>query len=169
MKTWKTYVIIGLPSLFFLGWMIRTVVFPESEIRKMERVLKRAAAAIEAHKATTFAGFLTADFSADPHVDRESVVGQLKRFFLQVRDLGITIDAMRPEQGNVPKTATEARILVLVRVTGTIDGQKFQAFGSQGADALLVEMRKEQGSWLIARGKHLDVTDPVKVFQQIAK
>ncbi|PKL48905.1 MAG: hypothetical protein CVV42_07890 [Candidatus Riflebacteria bacterium HGW-Riflebacteria-2] len=150
-------------------WLVSIVLFPINENDRIEKVVRQAAAAFEAKSSKEVASFLTKDFKVEKFADRETTLNYLKAFFFKVRDVKVNIKYLKHEIDRLPATASEARVLGVVVITGNVDGQKFQAFSGQGADTGVLTLRKVEGSWLISAAHPLDTADPEKAFQQLAK
>jgi len=165
----RSKTLLAIVALVIVGWMASLVLFPMSETEKIEKVIKQAANAFEAKSSKEVASYLTADFNVEKFADRETTLNYLKAFFFNVRDLSVNIKYMKHENDRLPATASEARVLGVVVINGTADGQKFQAFSGQGADTGVLTMRKVDGNWLIHSARPLDTADPEKAFQQLAK
>lgn len=162
-------VVAAVVFLLVLGWVARLVLFPMSETDKIEKVVRQAADAFVARSSKDIASLLTKDFNVEKFADRETTLNYLKAFFFQARDLNVNIKYIKHENDRLPATASEARVLGVVVITGNVDGQKFQAFSGQGADTGVLTMRKIDGNWLIHSASPLDTADPEKAFQQLAK
>lgn len=150
-----------------VGYAARILFFPANENEKIEKMLQATASAFAEKKFKAVAEFLSDDFVAEPRADKEMAVMQMKGFFFQVRDLKASIELIKHENEKLPATATEARALVVVKVAGSIDGNKFQAFGQHGADAALLSLRRIDSEWRISRARYLDASDPLKAFQEL--
>jgi len=165
----KIKTILVIAGVIVLGWVVSLVLFPMSETAKIEEVIRQTADALGEKSAKEIASYLTQDFNVEKFADRETTLNYLKAFFFNVRDLNVNIKYIKHENDRLPPTASEARVLGVVVITGTVDGQKFQAFSGQGADTGVLTMRKIDGNWLIHSARPLDATDPDKAFQQLAK
>ena len=163
LKTILVLVIVLLPTM----WIAKILLFPPDENRKIENTIHAAVDAFAAKKSRAVAEFLTDDFKADRNVDKEMAEMQMKGFFFQVRDLAASIEYFKHEREKLPPVATEARILVVVKVAGTIDGNRFQAFGQHGADAALLSLRKQKDEWKIFRARYIDTKDPLEAFKKL--
>jgi len=156
-------------ALIVLGWVARLVLFPMSETAKIEEIIRQTADAFVEKSSKEVASYLTKDFNVEQFADRETTLNYLKAFFFKARDLNVNIKYLKHENDRLPKTASEARVLGVVVITGTVEGQKFQAFSGKGADTGVLTMRKIDGNWLIHSARPLDTADPDKAFQQLAK
>ena len=150
-------------------WFLLSLLFPLSETQKIERLVGQVVKAVEAKSIRDLRFYLSEDFSARPGGDLESVISQLRRFFFQVKDLGVSVEYLKHQSDRLPDGATSARLLVVVKVTGTINEQKFQAFGSAGADAFVTNMVKIDGKWLIESVRYVDASDPVKALSELSQ
>lgn len=160
-KYW--WVILFLP----LGWLANRVLFPLNENQKIRQILQEAVDNFAVKDRKAFLAALSDDFATIPKGDRDAAEMQLKGFFFRVRDLAASIEYLKFADEKLEKTATETRVLLLVKVTGSIEGSKFQAFGQHGADAVILTMRKINEKWLIAKAQYLDTSDPLAAFRQI--
>jgi hypothetical protein len=149
--------------------LVKVIFFPVSENQRINNMLYEVAAALQDKSTSAVAEYLTDDFLAHPKRDKETVITYLKRFFFQVRDLKVEIELIKHEIDKLPKDAKKTRVIVIVKVTGTINKQKFQAFGGQGADTVVLEVEKIDGKWLISLLKYLDTSDPGRAFEQLFK
>jgi hypothetical protein len=165
----KIKTVFAILALVIIGWVARMALFPMSETDKIEKVIRQAADAFVARSSKDVASCLTQDFNVEKFADRETTLNYLKAFFFQARDLNVNIKYIKHENDRLPATASEARVLGVVVITGMADGQKFQAFSGQGADTGVLTMRKIDGNWLIHSARPLDAADPDKAFQQLAK
>jgi hypothetical protein len=165
----KIKIILALLVVIAVAWAARQLFFPMSEVEKIEKVIRQAAKAFENKSSKEVASYLTKDFNVEKFADRETTLDYLKAFFFSARDLTVTIKHIKHENDSLPHTASEARVLGIVVITGTVDGQKFQAFSGQGADTGILTMRKIDENWLIHSACPLDTTDPEKAFQQLKK
>lgn len=165
----KIRTILIIAAVFVLGWVARLVLFPMSETAKIEEIIRQTADAFVEKSSKEVASYLTKDFNVEQFADRETTLNYLKAFFFKARDLNVNIKYLKHENDRLPKTASEARVLGVVVITGTVEGQKFQAFSGKGADTGVLTMRKIDGKWLIHSARPLDAADPDKAFQQLAK
>lgn len=159
-------ILAGLAAIILVGLIVKLVFFKANENEKIEKMLHQLAERFVAKDFRGVAEFLTDDAVAEPGADKETMVMQMKGFFFQVRDLSASIELIKHENEKLPANASQARAIVVVKVSGTIDGNKFQAFGEHGADAALVNLRKVEEKWLISRARYLDLKDPMQAMQQ---
>ncbi|MEW6710727.1 MAG: hypothetical protein AB1403_12950 [Candidatus Riflebacteria bacterium] len=165
MDAFKKILICAIVLL--LLWGGKTLFFPPSENEKIERMLHQAAEDFAAKKLKSVSLLLSDDFSSLPKGDKEMAEMQMKAFFFQVRDLSASIEYLKHENEKLPSVATEARVLAVVKVSGTIDGARFQAFGSHGADAVVLTLRKQNEEWRVFRARYLDTKDPMTAFREL--
>ena len=159
-------ILIGIGLVVLVGgFVVWRTWFGLTETQKIERLVHKAAAAIEDEAALRFVDLLTDDFTAGRHVERDTIMGQLKRFFFQTTDLSVVVKHITHEQAELPATATATRAIVVAAVSGKTDGERFQGIGGKGADALLVWFRKVEGRWRVARAAYLKLEDPLKAFE----
>jgi ketosteroid isomerase-like protein len=166
----KTKIIIS-SFIFFIvtGSIAWLIFFPASENEKIEKVIKDTVAAFADENSKEVLSFISEDFLIEPEIDLETASRQMKVFFFQVKELNASVEYFKHENEKLPKTASEARVLVVVKVSGIIDGEKFQAFGSHGADAVLLTMRKSKGDWQVARARYIDTENPLDALKEIFK
>ncbi|MFZ5951110.1 MAG: hypothetical protein ACOYXC_10420 [Candidatus Rifleibacteriota bacterium] len=165
MDTFKKILILVI--IFLLLWGAKALLFPLNENQKIERMLHQAAEDFAGKKLKAVSGILSDDFSGVPKGDREMAEMQMKAFFFQVRDLSASIEYLKHENEKLSSVATEARLLAVVKVSGTIDGAKFQAFGSHGADAVVLTLRRQKDDWKVFRARYLDTKDPMAAFSEL--
>lgn len=163
------WVLTGLVAVVLLAVIVKAVFFKPSENEKIEKMLHQLAERFAAKDFRGVAAFLTEDSIAEPGSDKETMVTHMKGFFFQVRDLSAKIELIKHENEKLPANASQARAIVVVKVTGTIDGNRFQAFGEQGADAAMIDLRKIEENWLISRARYLDLKDPLQAMQQFKR
>jgi hypothetical protein len=159
--------VAGLIVFVALVWIFR----PVSENEKIERVLHEIAAACQAKNTSNVKEVLSEDFIVKPHDNREDVLIWLRRFFFQVRELEVALAHIGHENPDLPKDSQKARVIVVAKISGTIDGQKFQGFGSNGIDTVLVSLKKIEGLWKISAAEYvkLDSQDPAAALKYFQK
>ncbi len=168
MKDKKVWLASGV-LLIVAAVLVKVLFFPVSENERINNMLYEVASAFQAKKSSAVGEYLTDDFLAFPKRDKETVITYLKRFFFQVRDLKVEIELIKHEIDKLPVDAKKTRVIVIVKVTGTINKRQFQAFGGQGADTVVLEVKKIEGKWLISLVKYLDTSDPARAFEQLFK
>lgn len=145
------------------------MIWPVTENARIEKNLYKLIGLIEGKKATAVVEMLAENFSAPGFNRREEILQTLRGFFFQTRDLEIKVNYLKHENDKISRDAEEARLLVVAVVSGETSGQKFQGFGKGGVDTVLITFKKQQGEWLPASARYIDVADPAAALDSIFK
>jgi len=145
------------------------LIFPPTENSRIEKNLYRLIALIESKKAAAAVEMLDEKFSAPGLNSREEVLQVLRSFFFQSRNIKIKIEYLKHENDVISRNAEEARILVVGVVTGETSGQKFQGFGKNGIDTVLITFRRHNGDWRPSAARYIKMDDPVAAAESIFK
>ena len=161
----KNYVIIAVSVILgvFLVWLF----YPLTENQKIEMTLNAAVQAFENKNSKEVLSYATDNLQLHGVGDKEEAIMHMKGFFFKVKELKASIEHLQHENTKLPKDAKEARVIIVVKVSGSIDGSKFQSFGNSGADALTLTMKKIKGEWKVASVKYLNTKDPLKALQEL--
>jgi ketosteroid isomerase-like protein len=154
-------------ALLFAGWLADRYMFKMTEVEKIEQVIFEAAQAFQEKEFDRVGEFLSDEFIALRDRDKQSIVKDLKRYFFQVHNLKVSIEIIKHENEELEEKAKKAGAVVVAKVTGTIRKQKFQAMGGKGADTLLLNFTKKDGTWKVAKARLIDTNNPIEALKQL--
>jgi hypothetical protein len=143
--------------------------FAPSETQRIERVLTGAAEAAEAESIIRLSDVFTFDYHDASGADRSVVLGHAQRFFGEADNIRAEIVRVLHQDPKLPRDATEARAIVIVRLSGIekTGGEKFSGIAGPGGDAFDVRFRRGNGAWKVAQSRRLSGTNPQELMREL--
>lgn len=143
----------------YAGYLAFLAPTPE---RQIERLLQKGCRAVEEKSIFSLNGVLAANFHADG-IDRSAALGYARHFFEETGTLSVKLTRVIHDQPKLPPSASTARAIVIVEVSGVTaaDRQAFKGIGGAGADTFLLTFARRggKGVWEVSGAERLDAGD----------